>query len=138
MTHAEWRAVGHGMYSNLQLLVPYFRARDDAEAGAEKKPSPAERQRRRREEAAREQAAQQADRGPGPLYAHHLWIEAVDENLTLPRDIAAAGERLIAWKLRRGCLCAKAGRLECDEEEECWRRVRGEAAVGSRQVGSRE
>ncbi len=125
MSEAEWRAVGHGMYGSFVLLGPWCQARNAAEEEAEKKLSPAERERRRREkDAAQRRARQEKERG-GESYAIVLWREANGDVLTLPRSIAAAGESYIAEQLARGCRCAKARRLECEDEAECRRRIGG-------------
>ena len=103
---------------------------------AEKKLSPAERERLRREkDEAQRRARQEKDRG-GESYAIVLWREADGDVLTVPRNIAAAGQRYIAEQLARGCRCAAARRLECADAAECRRRIGGghgsrEAAVGS-------
>ena len=117
------------MYGSLVLLSPWCQARTAAAEEAEKKLSPAERERRRREKDEAERRARQEKGRGGESYAVVLWREANGDVLTLPRNIAAAGERYIAQQLARGCRCAKARRLECADEAECRRRI-GEGVSG--------
>ena len=132
MSATEWRCVSFGIRGNCTLLGPWQLAQREKEHDEEKK-MPREEQLRRRAERDQEAARRREEGEPWRDYALMLWARIVRDRPCMPADVAATGERLIAWRAARGCHCAKAGRLECEEEEECFRRVSGETAVGSRE-----
>ena len=141
MTAAEWRSVSLGMRGSLLLLQPWLGARQDereAEEEAREKAEGLSREERIRRwrspeaEAKRREEEKRRLSGPGHEYACLLWMRGEGEHLWRPRDYVEAGEDPIAWKVRHGCICARAGRLDCEDEEECFRRVSGASGgVGS-------
>ena len=132
MSGPEWRSVSLGMRGNWSLLGPWRAAQQDrAEAEEEardkaEKLSREERARRfwsKEAVAKREEEEKRRQSGPGYEYARWLWMRGEGENLYFPRDVMASGQRLVAWRLQRGCRCAIEGRLECEDAEECVTRV---------------
>ena len=146
MSGAEWRSVSLGIRGNWSLLGPWRAARCDkveAEEEARDKAEKLSREERVRRFWSKEAVAKREEEerrrlsGPGHEYALLLWLRARGDDLTFPRDVAASGERLIAWRRKHGCRCALERRLECEDAEECVRRV-GEGASGQAAVASGE
>ncbi len=148
MSGVEWRCVSLGIRGNWSLLGPWQAAQRDraeAEEDARDKAEGLSREERRRRWQSPEHIAMRREEerrwlsGPGREYALMLWLRAKGDDLYFPRDVAASGERLIAWRRKHGCRCAKAGRLECADAEECVRRVgEGGAEVAKVEIANTE
>ena len=143
MSGTEWRSVSLGMRGNWGLLRPYlaaWRDKRDAEDEAREKAEKLSREERARRYWSKEAVAKRKEEekrrqsGPGYEYARWLWMRGEGEKFYFPCDVVASGQRLVAWRLQRGCRCAAAGVLECEDSEECVRRVgEGEPGAGGRE-----